>query len=150
MTRREFLEMLKNQLSGQMQEGRVAAHLRYYEDYIQSQIQKGRSEHEVMAELGDPHLIAKTLIDTNSSAGENIYEEAPEYRSDATYNYGSFEEEKPTKKYTLDLSTWFGKFILLAGIVLIIVVLFSVLATVAPFFIMFGLIVYVISRFSKK
>ena len=58
MSRREFLEILRSQLSGQMSQGKAAAHVRYYEDYIQSQVHNGRSEEEVLAELGDPRLIA--------------------------------------------------------------------------------------------
>ena len=58
MSRREFLEVLRGQLSGQMTQGRAAAHVRYYEDYIQSQVRNGRSESDVLAELGDPRLIA--------------------------------------------------------------------------------------------
>ena len=40
MNRTEFLDILRSQLSGQMQEGKVAAHIRYYEDYIQSQVRR--------------------------------------------------------------------------------------------------------------
>ena len=65
MGRREFLEILRGQLSGQMAQGKAAAHVRYYEDYIQSQVRSGRSETDVLAELGDPRLIARTLIDTD-------------------------------------------------------------------------------------
>ena len=54
MNRKEFLEILRSQLAGQMQEGKAAAHIRYYEDYIQSQVRGGRSEQEVLQELGDP------------------------------------------------------------------------------------------------
>ena len=68
MNRKEFLEILRSQLAGQMQEGKAAAHTRYYEDYIQSQVRGGRSEQEVLQELGDPHLIAKTLIDTDDGS----------------------------------------------------------------------------------
>lgn len=68
MNRKEFLEILRGQLAGQMQEGKAAAHIRYYEDYIQSQVRGGRSEQEVLQELGDPHLIAKTLIDTDDGS----------------------------------------------------------------------------------
>ena len=68
MNRQEFLENLRSQLVGQMQEGKAAAHLRYYEDYIQSQVRGGRSEQEVLEELGDPRLIAKTLIDTDDGS----------------------------------------------------------------------------------
>ena len=42
MNRKEFLEILRSQLAGQMQEGKAAAHIRYYEDYIQSQVRGGR------------------------------------------------------------------------------------------------------------
>ena len=50
MNRTEFLDILRSQLSGQMQEGKVAAHIRYYEDYIQSQVRSGRPEKEVLDE----------------------------------------------------------------------------------------------------
>ena len=52
MSRREFLEVLRGQLSGQMTQGRAAAHVRYYEDYIQSQVRNGRSESDVLADWG--------------------------------------------------------------------------------------------------
>ena len=74
MNRKEFLEILRGQLAGQMQEGKAAAHIRYYEDYIQSQVRGGRSEQEVLQELGDPHLIAKTLIDTDDGSTQEDYE----------------------------------------------------------------------------
>ena len=48
-------------------------HIRYYEDYIQSQVRGGRSEQEVLQELGDPHLIAKTLIDTDDGSTQEDY-----------------------------------------------------------------------------
>ena len=65
MNRTEFLDTLRSQLSGQMHEGKVAAHVRYYEDYIQSQVRSGRDEQQVLDELGDPRLIARTLLDTD-------------------------------------------------------------------------------------
>ena len=77
MNRKEFLEILRSQLAGQMQEGKAAAHIRYYEDYIQSQVRGGRSEQEVLQELGDPHLIAKTLIDTDDGSTQEDYGECP-------------------------------------------------------------------------
>ena len=72
MDKSEFLEILREQLSGQMQEGKLAAHVRYYQDYIEEQVRNGRGEADVLAELGDPRLIAKTLMDTNADAGQEI------------------------------------------------------------------------------
>ena len=73
MDRKEFLDILREQLAGNMQEGKAAAHIRYYEDYIQSQVRGGRPESEVLEELGDPRLIAKTLIDTDDGSTQEDY-----------------------------------------------------------------------------
>ena len=38
MNRKEFLEILRSQLAGHMQEGKAAAHVRYYEDYVKERL----------------------------------------------------------------------------------------------------------------
>ena len=68
MNKKEFLDILYEQLSGQMPEGNVAAHVQYYRNYIEEEQRKGRSEDDILNELGDPHLIARTLLDTDSTA----------------------------------------------------------------------------------
>ena len=85
MDRKEFLDILRGQFAGNMQEGKAAAHVRYYEDYIQSQVRGGRPEREVLEELGDPRLIAKTLIDTDDGSAQEDYGEYSSYGS----SYGS-------------------------------------------------------------
>ena len=72
MNKQEFLEALRKQLSGQMHEGKIAAHVQYYRNYIEEQVSKGRSEMEILCELGEPRLIAKTLLDTDSGSTEDI------------------------------------------------------------------------------
>lgn len=146
MYRAEFLDILKTQLSGQMHEGKIAAHLRYYEDYIQSKVRAGTPEEEVIAQLGDPRLIAKTLLDTDT--GEEVYEESRSYSESDAGNYGNQEEKTWKKK--LDLSTWYGKLIVIAAAAVIIFLLISVLAAVLPFLIVFAVIVYLISRWRKR
>ena len=116
MSRREFLEVLRGQLSGQMTQGRAAAHVRYYEDYIQSQVRNGRSESDVLAELGDPRLIAKTLIDTDDSAA--VYDESgyseESYGADDYADNGTESSAGKARSFKLDLSTWYGKAIVIA------------------------------------
>ena len=81
MRKEEFLEKLRARLSQTMSQQEVTAQIRYYENYIQEQMQNGRSEEEVLTELGDPLLIAKTLMDVRETQEEysrpetNIYEE---------------------------------------------------------------------------
>lgn len=142
MDRAEFLEILRSQLSGQMQEGRAAAHLRYYEDYIQSQVRSGRSEAEVLAQLGDPRLIAKTLIDTDPNGGETVYES-----SDENYRTGADPQKHESKRliHKLDLTTWYGKLIVIALAVLIVVVLVAIIGAILPFFIILAAVLFFIS-----
>lgn len=148
MSRREFLEVLRGQLSGQMTQGRAAAHVRYYEDYIQSQVRNGRSESDVLAELGDPRLIAKTLIDTDDSAA--VYDESGYSEESYGADNGTESSAGKARSFKLDLSTWYGKAIVIAIAALIVILLTTVLVAVAPFLIIFGIVLYLISWYRKK
>lgn len=64
MDRETYLKELRIALQGQIPQERVNEHLRYYENYIIEESRKGRTESQVMEDLGNPRLIAKTIIDT--------------------------------------------------------------------------------------
>ena len=72
MTRQEFLHELQIALQGEMSREAVEGHIRYYGDYIMEESRKGASEEEVVARLGSPRLIAKTLIDTTEQFGPSF------------------------------------------------------------------------------
>ena len=80
MSKTEFLSILRGQLTGQIPTSEVASQVNYYEAYIDGQIGNGVSEEQVTAELGDPRLIAKTLIDSTNRAAEEAGYDGP-YRS---------------------------------------------------------------------
>ncbi len=65
MTRDEFLTELDQELATtglyEFNRGQIS----YYRDYIDGEMAKGRSEKDVMDELGDPRLIAKTIKTAN-------------------------------------------------------------------------------------
>lgn len=79
MTRQEFLHELRIALQGEINQAAVNEHVNYYENYIIEESRKGRSEEEVITQLGNPRLIAKTLIDTTGqfgqTSGEQYYSE---------------------------------------------------------------------------
>ena len=54
MTKKEFLNILYEQLSDQMPEAKASAHTQYYHDYIQDAIKRGQKEKQVLDSLGDP------------------------------------------------------------------------------------------------
>ena len=76
MTRKEFLDLLESSLTGQVPPSVVASNLQYYRDYIAGEVAKGRSEESVLEELGDPRLIARTIISAAGAAGGRGFEEA--------------------------------------------------------------------------
>lgn len=150
MDRKEFLDILREQLAGNMQEGKAAAHIRYYEDYIQSQVRGGRPEQEVLEELGDPRLIAKTLIDTDDGSAQEDYGEYSSYGG--SYDSRKETPEQPEKRWkkVIDLSTWQGRAIVIAGAVVAIILIVLVIGAVLPFFIVLAIILYFLSWLKKR
>lgn len=63
MSREEFLEILNTQLEGEIPSNEISQHLTYYNNFIYQRVQQGKPESDVINELGEPRLIAKTLID---------------------------------------------------------------------------------------
>ena len=129
MNRTEFLDTLRSQLSGQMHEGKVAAHVRYYEDYIQSQVRSGRDEQQVLDELGDPRLIARTLLDTDVDNGQLDYEEYSTYSDDAQNTQSSSRNHVHVWRF----DTWYSKLLGVVILLIVVFLLFHILVAVIPF-----------------
>ena len=77
MDRNEFLKKLKEALSEYVDKSIVVEQLDYYDKYISDEVAKGRSEKDVIVELGDPRLLAKTIktVSGSSNAVNDYYEE---------------------------------------------------------------------------
>ncbi len=79
MNSEQFLNELEKALSGSISPSSVTENIRYYEEYIATERRKGRTDEEIMEELGDPRLIARTIIDTSEFSvkrgSERIFDE---------------------------------------------------------------------------
>ena len=71
MKKSEFLSQLKKALESELDSKAVKENIDYYEDYIQSEIEKGRSEEETIEQLGDPWAIAKTILLSAKMGGQD-------------------------------------------------------------------------------
>ena len=71
MTKQEFLEKLRLALNGRVSPAQLMENLSYYEDYINTEIRKGKGEEEVLAGLGDPRLIARTIVETGGGSSRS-------------------------------------------------------------------------------
>lgn len=151
MNKKEFLDILYEQLSGQMPEGNVAAHVQYYRNYIEEEQHKGRSEDDILNELGDPHLIARTLLDTDSTASGNPQTTGSysEPYTDNSYEYdnGSSGSKKvKSRSFHINLSTWYGKLAVILIAAIVIVLLCTVLSVLIPVMVIFGIVCFIISK----
>lgn len=68
MDRNEFVSTLRAALTGAVSPAIVEDNVRYYQNYISQEIASGKSEKEILDGLGDPRLIARTIIDTQGMA----------------------------------------------------------------------------------
>lgn len=78
MAKKEFLEKLALALAGQVSEMVIEENIRYYDSYISDETAKGKSVHQVLDELGDPRLIARSIIEAHGGVNEmaGVYEDS--------------------------------------------------------------------------
>lgn len=139
MDKQEFLTTLRGHLTGEIPDYEIESNIRYYNDYISQN--DGKSENDKLIELGDPRLIAKTIIDAfiaskeaSGYAGYNtshIYDDEVydrESNEDKSYNPNYDDLGKHIKFYTWDNLKWYQKLAVIGVGGLIIVALFSLIA----------------------
>ena len=90
MTKTEFLRELEEALTGEVSPQMVRDNVRYYKNYIEEEVRKGKREEEVIASLGSGRMIAKTILEANA-------QERKEYTS-ASNTSRTYEENTHTKE----------------------------------------------------
>ena len=101
MNKAEFLSILRGRITGRIPTSEVEAQIDYYSAYIDGRIGAGLTEEEAVGELGDPLLIAKTVVESTDRAAEAAGYDGPYQRSSDTYadsdgiNTGIFGESGP-------------------------------------------------------
>ena len=95
MTKDEFLTQLNQELATTGSYEFNREQIVYYRDYINGELAKGRTEQQIMDELGDPRLIAKTIKNANGldddrpvEGDSQGYSGGGTYRSSGTYQNG--------------------------------------------------------------
>ena len=87
MTKQEFLQGLEERLTAEGAFQLVRENREFYSNYIDGEDAKGRTEEEVLEELGDPSLIGRTIleaagydIDSNVKKLEQFYLQLADYK----------------------------------------------------------------------
>lgn len=138
MTRQEFLHELQIALQGEIDQAAVNENIRFYDNYIMEESRKGKTEEEVTAQLGNPRLIAKTIIDTSENIGPSQGQYySGDYGSSAGTGRGfqadySEQDGWDVRLGRFKLNSWYGKLLLVMIAVLLIVIVANVVAFLLP------------------
>ncbi|MDO5155220.1 MAG: DUF1700 domain-containing protein [Eubacteriales bacterium] len=148
MTKQEFLQELKQCLSGEVSPESLMDSYRYYDNYIDDCVRGGKSEEAVVEELGKPNLIARSIIAAQSGerAADIEYTEdgktkKVKRRENTQKQSGQWEEKeqkikKEKKPFVFNPFAWYAK---------VLYVLIFILAIVLVFFLLQGLIWVVVT-----
>lgn len=159
MNKKDFIDRLRAALNGNVAPGIVADNVNFYEEYIDGEIRKGLKEEEVLRMLGDPRLIAKTIIETNAGDGaayqgssyrdaeyqDNGYQNS-DYRKTTGYGTGHDRgEHNGMKLYRMP--GWLLAVISIVALVLIFGVVLSVLSFLAPVILTIVVVLFLVKLF---
>lgn len=144
MNKTEFLEALKGKLQEELSDVQVNGHIRYYEQYIQQEVQNGISEAEVISSLGDPVLLARTILETSGDSTSG-YTQGDLYSED-NQNKETFRGVKLTSGWGCLLAAASVIVVLCVVLWLVGVIVSAVLPVVMPII----LILFIITLFRKK
>ena len=167
MNKQEFIDRLRSALNGRVTPALVTENVNYYEDYINMEIRKGKSEEEVLQLLGDPRLIARTIIDTNggdeqagsrNSAYENRnYQGSDPYNAHYTsagYQSSGYQNTNRNANPGTDpkvrgyqMPGWLWGIIVLLIIVVVFSLIFSVVSFLAPILIPVMVVMFLVKLF---
>lgn len=146
MDRTEFVDKLQHALSGGLGSAMVAENVQYYREYIDVEIRKGRSEEEVLGSLGDPRLLAKSIIEANKRAGQNEGTNLNYDEETLEKGYG----QQETAQSAVRVPGWLILLIVVVVLLLIIGVAFSVISFLAPVIIPVLIVLLVINFFKGR
>jgi len=157
MTRQEFINDLRESLYTEVSSIEIESNIKYYNEYINEQIRNGKSEEQVLLELGDPRLIARTIIETSnlnkgtknkntSNSYQERYDTTEESYSNSNSSYGRtyhFDGKLPFKYKAIGI----------AVLILILLVLVFVTRAAIVFLVRFGIpliLVYFIAKMLRS
>lgn len=157
MGKQEFLEKLRLALNGRVSAEIVTDNIRYYEDYINIEVRKGRSEEEILAQLGDPRLLARTIVQTHGDSGgkgraADVSGDTHAYQKHTADSYGEEPESGRRKRFFSlhipgRLYSVLSLLVFICILVLVLTVAFSVISIAFPILLIILAVSFVVKLF---
>ena len=143
MSKEEYLKGLEEALAGEVPASVIRDNLNYYSSYIAQEMAKGRTVDEIADEIGEPYIVAKTIIDSCEAAGETGEEDGygsyqETYTGSGSRDTYREEQSRSSHIHYIDLNKWYWKLLLILIVILVCTVVFQVV----------GGIFYLLMRFA--
>ena len=138
MNKEQFIDALRRALYGKIDDYTLLDHIRYYEDYIRQEMGKGRTEQEVLQELGDPRLLARTIVETSSLKNPDTVYTVDEEGQDS---YGTSEDRVKVHTFTGWKATLL-MVVVVAAIILFVVAILGLAFYLLPIILVVGAVIW--------
>lgn len=126
MTKSEYINGLQSGLQGEVTQQVLRESVDYYSRYIDDEIAGGKSEQQVLEELGPVQLIVKTIIEANKGTGE----ETQRTRAQEQRNQSIRQSQNQSRSNGFTLNSWYGKLILILIALLILALIIGVVVII--------------------
>ena len=140
MSREEFLRELEEALAGDVPEAVIRDNVSYYGSYLSQEMAKGRSVEEIVSEIGEPFIIAKTIIEHCEASGEcggnkgygnyqDSYQDSHQDRGSRQNAYGNSGQGRSpfSGMHYIDLNKWYWKLLAIVILFMVVSVVFRVI-----------------------
>ncbi|MBR6770958.1 MAG: hypothetical protein IKM28_06925 [Lachnospiraceae bacterium] len=149
MNRMEFIDTLQRALSGSLGRSSVNENIRYYQEYIDTQIRTGQAEQEVIDSLGDPRLLAKSIIE--AARNENRSYSSTHSVCDEVYEDGvRMQKNQGFSPRSIKIPSWLILIIILLLVVLVLGIVGTIVTTLLPILIPVICVVLVYRAIQKR
>ena len=130
MSRQEFLQRLRDTLVGEVPGNVIEENIRYYDEYIRTEAAKGLTEEEVTGSIGDPRLIAKTIMEAEENAREEGRQSAYGSYQDAGRTVYEEDDRTESHYHRIDLNKWYWKLLAFLVVLLFFGLVFGIITGV--------------------
>ena len=155
MSKEEFLRELEEALAGDVPEAVIRDNVSYYGSYLSQEMAKGRSVEEIVSEIGEPFIIAKTIIEhceASGACGENggyrsyqeSYQDSYQDSGRCQSSYGNSGQGNGQGRspfsgmHYIDLNKWYWKLLAIVILFMVVSVVFRVIGGIFVLLIRFS------------
>lgn len=131
MTKQEFLNELKQALSGEVSPEAMMDAYSYYSGYIDEQIRSGKTEEQVIEALGKPFMLARSIIAAQTRQREADVEYTEDGRTRKVSGWENRKAQQPEKgerkEFVFDMNAWYTKVIGIVFLIVMVCIVFFVI-----------------------